>query len=429
MFESFFKTFNDLVNLSNLQVKPYSDSPAELRRSLERTEAFLEELGAPQEKLKFIHVTGTSGKGSVCNYLHEMLVTAGKKVGSYTSPHTTSYLERFRVNHKLIPPGKLVEYMRDVMKAYQKFLAKDNGILSYFELSTCLALYAFERMGLEWCILEVGLGGRFDATNIIPAPRVAVITNIDKDHTDVLGNSLAKIAYEKAGIIKHGSTVFCGEQRPKLREIFKTEAVKENTALFFVSRHDEQLVDLDLGKHQQENALIAARAAEEIGLTRGVIEHTLENVRPLPCRFETIQKKPHIVLDGAHSPAKMQTTADRIKDLFGKAHIIIGVKAGKDATEMLKIISPVAKSITTTRFATPHWKAVNPSDLLSHVAQTKRNGYFLDYVDALEAAKRRAKNNEPIVVTGSLYLAGEMRSLWIPEEEILKHATSFPFDK
>lgn len=425
MFESYHETYDDFLSLTNLQTKMYSESLAELRQSLERTEAFLSELGSPQEKLKFVHIGGTSGKGSVANFMHDILLADGRKVATYTSPHMTTYLERFRVGKKLISPSKLKEYMQDLIKTYEAFLDKDKGVLSFFELSTCLALYAFEREGMEWCVLEVGCGGRYDATNIIPSPDVAIITNIDKDHTELLGSSLSKIAYEKAGIIKRGSTVFCGETRPKLREIFKKEAIKHSAALFFIAPSDKKLVDYDLGAHQQHNALLALSAAEELGIDEKLALKAIEKTRPLPCRFEIIQEDPVIVLDGAHSPVKMEATAGRIKDLFGSAHIIFGATATKDAKKMLKTISPVAKSITTTRFATTFRKVSNPAELLKMIPQSKKGGYFMHHKDALEAAKRKAKKNEPIVITGSLYLAGEMRAHWVSEEEILKNQSSF----
>lgn len=429
MYESYHKTYNEFLSLTNLQVKSYCDSLSELRHSLERTEAFLDMLGAPQEKMKIIHVGGTSGKGSVTNFIHQILLEDNRSVGTYTSPHTTTYLERFRFNEKLLAPSKFVECMRDVIRTYEQFLKKDKGILSFFELSTCLALYAFERAGAEWCVLEVGCGGRYDATNVIPAPEIAVITNIDKDHTELLGNSLSKIAYEKAGIIKRGSTVYVGEVRPKLKEIFKKEAIKNNAALFFVPPTEDTLVDLDFGGHQQHNALLAISVAQELGIEKKTIEKALEGSRQLPCRFEIVQKKPIIVLDGAHSPAKMKTTAARIKDLFGKARIVFGATGSKDAKKMLKIISPIATSITTTRFTTTFRKTANPAELQTYIAKTKQGGSFLNPFEALEHAKKRQKTNEPIVVTGSLYLAGELREHWVSEEEILKHVSSFPFDK
>ena len=426
MFENYYKTYNDFLSLTNLLVKPYCDSLAELRHSLERTEAFLDMLGAPQEKLKFVHVGGTSGKGSVSNYLHQILLKDGRKVGTYTSPHTTSYLERFRINNKLISPSKLAEYMRDVIKTYEAFLKKEKGTPSYFELSTCLALYAFEREGAEWCVLEVGCGGRYDATNVIPAPEVAIITNIDKDHTQLLGNSLSSIAKEKAGIIKRGSTILCGEQRPKLKEIFKKEAIKHNAALFFVSKSDVQYVPIDFGEHQQQNAMLAARGAQELGISDSIIESVLKNAKALPCRFELISEKPMIILDGAHSPVKIQACVERIQDLFGQAHVVFGCTASKDATKMMNTLLPAAKSIATTRFSTTHRKAANPYELLSSVPKKQQNGYYLNTVDALKAARVQCKKGDAIVVTGSLFLAGELREQWISESDILKSQTSFP---
>lgn len=430
MFESYHNAIAQLLSLTNLQHRPFgSASKKDLKKSLERTEAFLTALGSPQDKLQFIHVGGTSGKGSVSKYMHEILVAAGKTVGTYTSPHTTTYLERFAINKTLISPVKLTSYIRDVITTYETFLAEGNEPLSFFELSTCLAIYTFEREHVEWCILEVGCGGRFDATNVIPAPAVAIITNIDKDHTELLGNSLSEIAFEKAGIIKKGSTVFCGENRQSLKKIFMDEAIKNNAALFFVGEPKEQFVDFDFGTHQQKNAFLALHSAEEIGIEKDLIKATLKKAIKLPCRFEFISKKPVIILDGAHSPVKCETTADRIKDLFGKAHIIFGSTATKDAKKMLKSLEPVAYSITTTRFSTTFKKASNPFQLKTYVKNAIPSKAFIDAQKALEYVQSIAKKNEPIVITGSLFLAGELREKWISEKDILQRTSSFPFDK
>ncbi len=409
-------------------MRSYTDNPKELARSLERVKLLLSKLGDPHKKLEIIHVAGTSGKGSVVNYLHEILRADGKKVASYTSPHTTSYLERFRVNDRLIDPKLLTDCIDELYEAYQKLLAEDPDELSFFELSTVLAFLAFQRAGADWCVLETGCGGRSDATNIIATPRVAVITNIDKDHTEILGTALTDIAFEKAGIIKKGGVVFCGETRPVLKKVFMKEAVEKDAALFFVNPPSAKKVPSAYGRHQQHNAALAEAAALEIGVSPEVITTALQTIIPLPCRFETIQSKPLIILDGAHNLAKIKTTVDLIKSLNQSVHIIFGCTATKDAGGMLKMLQPVAKTITTTRFATNFRKAANPAVLLASVPKAKRAGFFLDHHEALAHVKKVAKSHA-IVVTGSLYLAGEIRANWVTEEEILANRSSFSLTK
>ncbi|MCH8049318.1 hypothetical protein IH979_01235 [Patescibacteria group bacterium] len=422
--KDFQRTYRDLLSLTNLQLRPYTDSPKELRRSLKRTEDFLAALGEPQKKIKFVHIGGTSGKGSVANMMHEILLADHRSVGTYTSPHTTSFLERFRLNDKLIDPALLTKYLNDVIKTYEVFIAK-NSVMSFFELSTCLAMYAFGKAGAKWCVLEVGCGGRFDATNVIPKPALAIITNIAKDHTEILGNSLSEIAYEKAGIIKRSALVLCGEMRPALRKIFKDEAVKKSAALFFVPPPEKPILDKKRGSHQQHNAALAVRAAQELGIEPEMIDQVLKKLRNLPCRFEIIQKSPRVILDGAHSPAKIKAVLPLIKNMKSSVHVLFGCTATKDAREMIELLSPVAKTITTTRFHTTFRKAANPAKLLKMVTKRKRNGYFLEPFDALKHVKKLAKKTDTILITGSLFLTGELREQWITEKEILKHRSSF----
>lgn len=421
---SFQDAYQKLVSLTNLEHKLYTDSLSELKLSKKRMEDFLIQLGSPHKKIEFIHVAGTSGKGSVTNMIHHILDVDGQRVGSYTSPHTTTYLERFKLGRELMSPDILAKYIEAVIEEYQKFLKK-GGPMSFFELSTCIAIYAMKKEGVDWCILETGCGGRWDATNVIPCPVVSVITNINKDHTDILGDSLAEIADKKAGIMKKGSIVLCGEMRPSLKKVFTEEAIKEQSALFFVPPPGEAIVDKKLGKSQQHNAALAERAALELGVSKSTIKRAFKTIRNLPCRFETIQTNPTIILDGAHSPAKIDSTVDMIKSLEVPVHIIFGCALNKDSEEMVKTLSKVATSITTTRFHHVFRKAANPATLLSYVPAKKKNKYFLDHLDALAHVKKTSKKGDAIVVTGSLFLAGEMREYWISESKILKQRSSF----
>ncbi len=425
MQKDFYASYEKLLSLTNLQLKPDSDSKVELERSLERTKALLKQLDSPDQKLKFIHITGTSGKGSTANMIHQILIEAGKKVGTYTSPHTTSYLERFQTNDQLIDPKILTEAIDNVIVAYEKLLAHKISELSFFELSTAIALRAFVKAGMEWCVLEVGCGGRYDATNVISTPRVAIITNIDLDHTELLGNTLAKIASEKAGIIKKNGVVFSGETRPALRKIFMQEAIKNNAALFFINPPLEARTSIKLGSHQQHNAAIAEAVAQKLKIPDEIINKALKSTKLLPCRFETIQKNPTVILDGAHSLAKIKTTVAMIKNQNLKPHIIFGCAATKNPEEMIKQLAPVALSITATRFHTNMRKAANPFKLQELVPKSKRAGAFIDWRDALDRAIRLAKKSGTVVVTRSLYLSGDMRAHWISEDEILKKRSSF----
>ena len=420
-----FKTaYERLLSLGNLRVTQYFDSKAELDASLLRVKSFLKLLKNPQKDLQFIHIAGTSGKGSVTQMLHSILHTSGARVGTHTSPHTTSYLERFHLNGKLTDPVALTKDINKLIKTYETFLKKGGGELSFFELSTCLAFLHFARQKVQWCVLEAGCGGRYDATNVIPTPRVAVITNIGKDHTQLLGDSLASIAKRKAGIIKRRGIVYCGETRPALRDIFMKEAIKHSAALFFVNPPTSELVAPALGTHQQHNAAIARSVATDLGISPDAIDKGLASLTLPPCRFEKVQNNPAIILDGAHSPAKIKAAVRQIQALEKTPHIVFGCTATKDASAMLKLLTPVAASITTTRFETTFRKAANPAELQKLVPTAKRAGAFLDPCDALKNAKKLAKRSGLVVVTGSLYLSGELRSNWMSEREILKRRSS-----
>jgi len=420
-----YKTYDDFISLTNLSGKIYHSSEKELKASLKRTRAFLKYLKNPDKKLKFVHITGTSGKGSVASMIHKILHTSGQNVATYVSPHTSTYLERFHYNDQLVDADTLNRSMLEVINAYERFLKKGSP-LSFFELSTCLSIYTFARIGAKWCVLEAGCGGRWDATNVIDTPELAIITNINKDHTEILGDSLAQIAKEKAGIMKKKGVVLCGETRPSLKKIFTEEAIKCNAALFFVPPPQKVDFDKDKGSAQQHNAAIALNAAKELNIDKELAHRALSQYKALPCRFETIQTEPTVILDGAHSPAKIKATVERIKHFDKRVHVIFGCKASKNIKEMIDQLIPISSSITTTRFTEIFAKAANPNDLLERIPRKRRGGSFLFPDDALEYALKRAKPSDIILVTGSLYLTGELRKKWIPEDTIINHGNSFP---
>lgn len=420
--EKYHALYNQFISLTNLHTVAYTSSEKTLRDSLRRVKAFLAFLGKPEEHMKFIHVTGTSGKGSVTHMLHTILHASHKTVASYTSPHTTTYLERFSYQDGLVPTETLNASMEFVMHAYGDFL-KQESPLSFFELSFCLAMHTFASLEVEWCVLEVGCGGRFDATNVIPTPEIAIITNVNKDHVEILGNTLPEIAYEKAGIIKKHSIVFCGELRPKLKSVFKKEAVEQDAALFFIPPPKDPILPEALGNKQQHNAALVYAAAQELQIEHDVIQQALQHIQPLPCRFETMQNNPRVILDGAHSEAKLQFTADQIKKLDGDIHIIYGSGVQKDAS-LLNILAPYAKTIHTTRYSTTFRKAANPHVLMNAVPKNKRGQVFMYAPDALQTILPTLKKSDILLITGSLYLSGELREHWVSEKQILKTANN-----
>ncbi len=446
MFARYHKTVQRLLAEQKHETHWRHNDPASLAASFVRLRQMLTRLGNPEATMRYIHVTGTSGKGSVTALIHDMLLAAegpersrrehNRGVASYTSPHTTTLLERFRVNEKLIAPDALCDAIDIVLAAHTKHRHATNSPLSFFELTTCIAFVAFRNAHVEWCVLEVGLGGRWDSTNIIPKKDVAVITNIDLDHTDVLGNALSKIAYEKAGIITTPCTVICGEPRKSLQRIFTHAAKAVSASISFVTKN-EQYQDLtpshELASHLLQNIAIASAAARAVGVSQKAIAGAIKNHKRLPCRFEIMQSNPTIILDGAHNVAKIKATLNQIlqptRYNLQPFVIIFGCKQDKDAKKMLAVLAKHASIIHTTQYTHGRGKPMDPNVLLTMVPKAKRGKTFAHAHDALHFASHLQAPTyklQPalILITGSLYLAGELRTHWVTENDILKNQSS-----
>lgn len=406
-----------LTSLQNLE-KPWKhSSPETLRDSFVRLRQLLSRLDNPEKHIRFIHVTGTSGKGSVTNLIHEMLRADGRRVASYMSPHTTTLLERYAVGDKLLDPKLFVQAVNIVLAAHESHVRDGKQGLTYFELTTCIAFVAFSLAKVEWCVLEVGLGGRWDSTNVIPKKDVAVITNIGLDHTDILGDTREAIANEKTGIITGKCTVVSGEGTPNIRAIIRNAATSKKSPAIFVEAPNDD--------HQLHNALIATAAARAIGVSMPVIEKALTKHRGLACRFETVQNSPAVIIDGAHNVTKMHGTcmlSSRIAK--GKVHVVFGCKEGKDAKAMLAELADIADVIHTTRYQNGRGNPAHPAALLTLIPKNKRGDMFLFADDALRHVLRSTKKGDTVLVTGSLYLAGEVRTRWVSEEKILRTRSS-----
>lgn len=417
-FARYFAAYERLISLSNIEKVHAHSSPKTLKISLQRTRQLLKRLGNPQAALKFVHVTGTSGKGSVTSLMHHILKTDGRKVGSYLSPHTTTYIERFLIDDKLPHPDALAHALEDVIAAHQEHIRQGYEPLSFFELNICTAFLLFVREGVEWCALEVGMGGRWDATNVIPAPAVAMITNIDLDHVEFLGHTKTLIAKEKSGIIKPGCVAITGETDKAPLTVIRQEAKKQKVPLVVIPNEQKH--------HRAHNADLCRAASRIIGIHEATIEKAIRTYRALPCRLEVIQKNgPRVIIDGAHNAAKMRSTAARVPELSqGKIHLIFGCKGSKDGKSMAKDLSKIISSVRTTRFIHGHGHPGNPQTALRLFPTKLRREAYLFSEDALAAALKEAKKSDTILITGSLYLAGEMRAHWRSEQTILRERQS-----
>jgi len=406
-----------LDSIINLPIKDYLLDLNDRSYYLNRLRFLLKLLGNPQNDFKLIHITGTSGKGTVANYLHEILNASNKKVGTYFSPHSTTAIERVKVNGLYISPTKFAELV-DELKPYLKVIVQKSpyGHTSYFETFLALAFLYFKKTKCEYVILEAGLGGAHDATNVIQKSKLALITNIGFEHTQVLGNSLTKIAQDKAGIIKKNSTFITTEARPKLIKIFKEQCKKKQTHFILVDTKNDQ------------NKTLAKKAALNLGLNEKTIEKGLDSAG-LPCRFEIIQKRPHIILDGAHNPAKLSYLKNKLKKLnYKKLHVIFAVAEDKNIPNCLKQIAPLSDNLFLTRFLIPFRKSADLKKLYQTAKKIQPKlsvTTFLDPWQALDKALKLAKKDDCILITGSFFLAGELRKKWFSEEQILKKRKSF----
>jgi len=421
-FQKYYNAVNFLESLDNLPLKgDYMIDKDHADFYLKRMDYFLMLIGHPEENMKFIHIAGTSGKGTVTNMIHEILYCANERVGSFTSPYTVTSIEKIKYKDKYISPDEFADIV-DYLKPYidKAYLLCPYGRPSYFEIFLAIAFLYFKKKKCEWVVLEVGLGGRYDATNIIKKPIVTAITTIDYDHTDILGKTLHEIAYDKAGIIKKGSTFFTCEYKKDILNLFREICIKNKVNFIH---------PVNLSKDYRDNNKILAREITKyIGIKDKYIEQGLKKAH-LMCRFEIVQDKPLVILDGSHNRSKIKAVLydlDKIK--FRKLYLIIGISNNKDHISILKQIIPLADYISFTRFQNKSRKCAHPKELLKKSKKLmKKNIKYtitLDPYKALSDILKLANDDDVVLVTGSFYLVGELRKNWFSEESILKNRSS-----
>lgn len=388
---------------------------------LKRMRYFLELLGNPDRGRKFIHIAGTSGKGTVTNMIHEILLTSGKKVGSFTSPFVTTSIEKIKAGDKYISPDEFADIV-DYLKPFidKSYVNGPYGRPSYFEIFLAITLVYFKKQKCDWVILEAGLGGRYDATNVIEKPVITAITNIDYDHTELLGKTLKKIAFDKAGIIKRGSEFFTAEQRVSLLKIFGEICREKHVPLHQLPRQNN---------YQKRNKELATAIARYLKISEKHIARGIKNAR-LMCRFETVQNKPLVIIDGAHNRSKIKTTVDNLKEIkFEKLYLIVGIAENKDHASILKQIIPLADYIFFTRFQNRGRECAHPKKLLikakKYLKKKASTEIFLDLERAALHALKKAGPEDLILIVGSFFLAGEARKFWFSEERILERRKIF----
>jgi dihydrofolate synthase/folylpolyglutamate synthase len=366
-----------------------------IKLGLENTFRLLEAIGNPQERLRFIHVAGTNGKGSVCAMLDSCLRAAGHKTGLYTSPHLVDFRERIRVDGVMISPQETAEGLTRLRRAAQDWDHKPT----FFELSTVLALDHFERSDCDVVVLETGMGGRLDSTNVV-APLVSVITPIAMDHMAWLGDSIAKIAAEKAGIIKLGAPVISSPQEQSAAEVLSAKSARLASPIRFIEAPVEFPVSLP-GLHQLWNAAVAIASIEASGLkcSHEAIVKGLASVK-WPARFQRVGER--IIVDGAHNEHSAEALLSTWREVFGpqKAAIVFGALRDKEYGVMLRILEKIAGEFLFVPVRSE--RSEDPGVLKAQTQLPSRE--FPDLPSAITAA---LDTTLPVLISGSLFLAGE----------------------
>lgn len=380
------------------------------KKDLTNTLAFTEELKNPEQKFKSIHVAGTNGKGSVSHMLASVLQTSGYKVGLYTSPHLKDFRERIKINGEHIPKTSVVDFI----SLHKTFLEAQN--LSFFEMTVGMAFDYFAAEKVDIAIIEVGMGGRLDSTNVI-TPLLSVITNIGMDHTAFLGDSLEKIAAEKAGIIKKDIPVVIGETTPETKPVFLTKAKAENAPIHFAEEWTSPLPNCDLkGSYQQFNLKTCLKSLEVLNtldgwtISKTAVKKGLAEVKTntkLRGRWEVLGEHPKIIADTAHNKEGLALVLEQVlKEKFRDLHIVLGVVNDKDLDSIL----PLFPKTAIYYFSKPNIPRGKEATELYHKAKefSLFGKAFTTVENALKAAQRAAKKEDVIFVGGSTFTVAEI---------------------
>ena len=389
----------------------------DLEKYLLRMQDLLDRIGNPERGLKYIHITGTAGKGTTTALIHNMLQNAGYTVGSTSSPATTTTLERIRVGDVYIDPqvfAEIVENLKPII--LDMYMNGTYGKPSYFDIMLAIALIYFKQQKCDIVILEVGMGGRYDSTNVIPHPFITAITNISYDHIHLLGDSLKQIAYEKAGIIKPESIFFTAEQNPEITNMFQKICTEQGAE--YINTPSQENPNHDLAR-----AIGARLDIDPEEIEKGIIN------TQLPCRFEIMQNEPLIILDGAHNLSKIVFSLEKLKTLeYQKLYVIFGAGDTKDALAMLDLVVEHTLHITLVPVVSFIGKSFSLKKMQKHLQEkypTIIVSVDLDAQNALQNIRSEIDQNDCLLVIGSLYLAGGLREERYSTEFILEKRKSF----
>jgi dihydrofolate synthase / folylpolyglutamate synthase len=407
--------------------------PSTIRLGLERVHAALEALGRPERRYPVLHVAGTNGKGSTCAFAASVLHAQGYRVGLYTSPHLVRVNERIRIGPDEISNAQLGERLLEVIERFPAVL-EDPPALTFFELGTVAAFWHFAQEKVDVAVIETGLGGRLDATNVVPSA-VAAITAISFDHMEYLGHSLPMIAAEKAAIFKTHAHAVSSRQEPSVVEVLESAARAVGRPLYLEGLDFElkpsapsgrleyrglrwNLPDVRLslrGKHQRHNAAVALAALELLGQVLPVFpERALKGLSEAvwPGRLEELTGAPPLLLlDGAHNAASMQVLRDALDELYAgrPVHVVFGVLADKELDPMLRTLIPRCASVHLSPLGSP--RSLPPTVYVDAVrALCPTVSIHSSVPDAILSARQKAEGLAIVLCTGSLFLVGEAKA-------------------
>jgi dihydrofolate synthase/folylpolyglutamate synthase len=388
-----------------------------IKLGLDRIRAVLDALGNPQRAYRVVHVAGTNGKGSVCAMIDAGLRAAGIRSGLFTSPHLIEPTERIQIDGLPVSHQEFERAFNAVHDAAAKLDLDTHP--TYFETVTAMALWLFRERGVETAVIEVGLGGRLDATNVVE-PALTVISSIDYDHQVYLGNTLQEIANEKAGILKPGVPAIFSKQRSEAARVLDARAAELGLAVTRAEEFEVRDLSVDArgsrfsgitcplaGEHQVDNAITAAQALIALGVSPEGIEETR-----WPGRIEHVTPNPDTILDGAHNPAGARALAQYLRRFYGqrKVWMIFGAMRDKDVKEVADILFGVADELVFTAPTAPGTRALEP-EALREMAQ--RGHVEPTIAAAIEYTFKQLTAEDVVVITGSLYLVGEARALFL----------------
>jgi len=401
-----------------------------IKPGLDRMKWMMEKLGSPEKELKVIHVGGTNGKGSTVTFIRSILNEAGYKVGTFTSPSIETFNERISINGIPITDNEMLELVRIIKPLTEELETTELGSLTEFEVITTMAIYYFARMNpMDYCIFEVGLGGRLDSTNILE-PILTIITNIGLDHINILGDTIEKIAFEKAGIIKSGIPVITGVDQPSALSVITNKAKAMNTDIkilnkdFYVSDRSpvetgekftfnmnnillKNLKVTMLGTHQMKNAGLAIVATLQLKIKEEDIRGGLQKAF-WPGRLEVVQKNPFIILDGAHNPEGVEVLAKTINERYKdkKKKVLFAALRDKELTKMFQELRKIDGDFYFTQFNSPR---IETAQKLAELSLMENCSAYDEWKPILTDLIKNLHVNEMLIICGSLYFLSEIK--------------------